>query len=323
MALFTLGIVFAYFFRSRLRERVAIVVSTIPIAILVNSFRVAPTGILTLSLRRAGGQRGHPRDRRAVHVRHRVPAAPRRGAAPRVVWPRARRPLGRASGMIRSWLRRSLSRADYYVYYHLATEEVLPPRKPSPASRASSATGTAGSARRSSREVVTNLGVTDYLICDFERKPTTASVGLYVGYHGRRYARRAAARRQHDPSAGALPARLRVGHHRTRGRCRSTLPGLPGAPARVNRLMIAKGDAPADRRATGTRSAAASSRATGRRSSTSSGTGPGSRAPTARWSASRSRLRRRRRPRRRRLALVDLAREVVPGTLPRLLRPEG
>ena len=47
LALGTLGVVFAYFFRSRLSERVVIVLSTIPIAILVNAFRVGLTGILT------------------------------------------------------------------------------------------------------------------------------------------------------------------------------------------------------------------------------------------------------------------------------------
>lgn len=47
MALITLGVVFAYFFRKSTLERVTLVLSAIPIAILVNSFRVALTGILT------------------------------------------------------------------------------------------------------------------------------------------------------------------------------------------------------------------------------------------------------------------------------------
>jgi len=47
MALGTLGVVFAYFFRKNLIERAILVASTIPIAILVNAFRVALTGILT------------------------------------------------------------------------------------------------------------------------------------------------------------------------------------------------------------------------------------------------------------------------------------
>ena len=47
MALITLGVVFAYFFRKSLVERAVIVLSAIPIAILVNAFRVALTGVLT------------------------------------------------------------------------------------------------------------------------------------------------------------------------------------------------------------------------------------------------------------------------------------
>src|SRR4030095_436420 len=47
MALMTLGVLFAYFFRKSLVERVLIVLSAIPIAILVNAFRVALTGVLT------------------------------------------------------------------------------------------------------------------------------------------------------------------------------------------------------------------------------------------------------------------------------------
>lgn len=57
MALITLGIVFAYFFRKTRGERALIVVSAIPIAILVNAFRVMLTGILThrFGPRTAGG----------------------------------------------------------------------------------------------------------------------------------------------------------------------------------------------------------------------------------------------------------------------------
>ncbi len=47
MALVTLGVLFAYFFRKSMVERIIIVLSAIPIAILVNAFRVALTGVLT------------------------------------------------------------------------------------------------------------------------------------------------------------------------------------------------------------------------------------------------------------------------------------
>jgi exosortase len=47
MALVTLGVVFAYFFRKSWGERIVIVLSAIPIAIVVNALRVTITGILT------------------------------------------------------------------------------------------------------------------------------------------------------------------------------------------------------------------------------------------------------------------------------------
>jgi exosortase len=46
MALVTLGVVFAYFFRKSWLDRAVLVLSTIPIAIVVNALRVALTGIL-------------------------------------------------------------------------------------------------------------------------------------------------------------------------------------------------------------------------------------------------------------------------------------
>jgi exosortase len=97
MALFTLGVVFAYFFRKSTAERVAIVLSTIPIAILVNSFRVALTGILT---HRFGEQA-------ASGVIHATEGLFTFGIAFLLLlaearllawaWPRARRRLGRAT----------------------------------------------------------------------------------------------------------------------------------------------------------------------------------------------------------------------------------
>jgi exosortase len=47
MALGTLGILFAYFFRKSWAERIVLVASTIPIAVIVNAFRVALTAGLT------------------------------------------------------------------------------------------------------------------------------------------------------------------------------------------------------------------------------------------------------------------------------------
>jgi exosortase len=56
MALGTLAVVFAYFFRKNPIERVIIVASAIPIAILVNAFRVALTGFLAHRMGSAAAQ---------------------------------------------------------------------------------------------------------------------------------------------------------------------------------------------------------------------------------------------------------------------------
>ena len=48
MALGTLGVVFAYFFRKSWLERSILIALTIPIAVLVNAFRVGLSACLTL-----------------------------------------------------------------------------------------------------------------------------------------------------------------------------------------------------------------------------------------------------------------------------------
>jgi exosortase len=55
MALITLGVVFAYFYRKSWFERAVIVLSAIPIAIVVNALRVALTGVLAYRYGRAAG----------------------------------------------------------------------------------------------------------------------------------------------------------------------------------------------------------------------------------------------------------------------------
>jgi exosortase len=55
MALITLGVVFAYFYRKSWIERAVIVLSAIPIAIVVNALRVALTGVLAYHYGRDAG----------------------------------------------------------------------------------------------------------------------------------------------------------------------------------------------------------------------------------------------------------------------------
>ena len=56
MALGTLAVVFAYFFRKNPIERIILVISAVPIAILVNAFRVSLTGVLTFHFGKAAAE---------------------------------------------------------------------------------------------------------------------------------------------------------------------------------------------------------------------------------------------------------------------------
>ena len=61
------------------------------------------------------------------------------------------------------------------------------------------------------------LGVTDYLICGYERAGTREVVGVYVGYHQTQVRKEGGGlSRERDPPPNALPSRLGLGHHRPR-----------------------------------------------------------------------------------------------------------
>ena len=95
---------------------------------------------------------------------------------------------------------------------------------------------------RLSTGVVGLLGVTDYLQCGYVRPDPPALVSVYVGYHA------------HQLQPGNDPTRVSEIH--TPRHCfpgagweivaarvtRLDLPGLPGGPADVNRLLIGKGN---------------------------------------------------------------------------------
>jgi EpsI family protein len=132
---------------------------------------------------------------------------------------------------------------QFYVYRYFATDEVHPPRK-----TFASFPMQLGDWRCPRQEVMTddvlaNLGVTDYLICDYGRRDHPARVGVYVGYHQSQVRKEGggAGGGQIHPPSHCLPgsgwdiiASQKVP---------VSLPGLPQDGALVNRLVIAKGDA--------------------------------------------------------------------------------
>jgi len=130
-----------------------------------------------------------------------------------------------------------------YVYNYFATEEVHPPRKSFAAFPLQLGDWRCPQREKMTDEELANLGVTDYLICDFGRPKDPTHVGVYVGYHQsqvRKEGGGSAGGQIHPPSHCLPGAGWDIIAHR---KVRLDLPGLPGGSGLVNRLVIAKGDA--------------------------------------------------------------------------------
>lgn len=132
---------------------------------------------------------------------------------------------------------------NFYVYNYFATEEVRPPRMPFAAFPLQLGEWQCPQREQMTDDVLANLGVTDYLICDYGRTERPIHVGVYVGYHQSQV-------RQEGGGAGG--GQIHPPSHCLPGsgwdiiassKERVELPGLPGGSALVNRLVIAKGDA--------------------------------------------------------------------------------
>jgi EpsI family protein len=132
---------------------------------------------------------------------------------------------------------------NFYTYYYLGSGEVIPPRVS--LERFPLWVGEWKCPQRESMgaAVERNLGVTDYVLCNFIRVYSFQSVGVYVGYHEMQVRREGGGSGENmiHPPAHCLPgsgwdiiASRRVP---------LDISGLPGAPAEVNRLIIAKGNA--------------------------------------------------------------------------------
>jgi EpsI family protein len=130
-----------------------------------------------------------------------------------------------------------------YVYNYFATEEVHPQRKPFAEFPQQLADWSCAQKEEMTDDVLANLGVTDYLICDYGRSDQPAQIGVYVGYHESQV--------RHE-GGGAGGGAIHPPKHCLPGsgwdiiasdKVRLDLPGLPAGGADVNRLVIAKGDA--------------------------------------------------------------------------------
>lgn len=129
-----------------------------------------------------------------------------------------------------------------YTYHYFATEEVIPQRRPLTEFPLQLGEWRCSSPEKMQADVLDMLGATDYLICGYEKPATGELVGVYVGYHQTQVRKE---------GGGLSRSAIHTPNHclpgsgwDVIGRSKVTLdlPGLPGGPAPVNRLLIAKGD---------------------------------------------------------------------------------
>jgi len=128
-----------------------------------------------------------------------------------------------------------------YVYHFFASEEVIPPRRSFDEFPLELADWSCDHPEEIEARIIGNLGVTDYLVCNFVRKSADGMVGIYLGYHASQI--RKSGGGSHGvaihppkhclPGSGWSILDARLVH--------LDLPGFPDGGARVNRLIIANG----------------------------------------------------------------------------------
>jgi EpsI family protein len=132
---------------------------------------------------------------------------------------------------------------NFYTYHYLATDAVIPQRRHFDAFPLEFDGWTCAQPAAMGKEIEANLGVTDYLLCDFVRQDPPGFVGVYLGYHERQVREEGGGSGENSihPPAHCLPGSgWDLIHVET---VPLDLPGLPQRPAHVKRLLIAKGDA--------------------------------------------------------------------------------
>ena len=135
---------------------------------------------------------------------------------------------------------------NLYVYYAFATDAVIPARQTFDRMPLEVESWRCERPERMDAETESNLGVTDYHLCEWTRTnggdpAITPIVGVYVGYHATQIREEGGGAGENSihPPAHCLPGsgwdivRLET--------VEIDLPGLPRTPARVRRLLIAKG----------------------------------------------------------------------------------
>lgn len=132
---------------------------------------------------------------------------------------------------------------NFYVYHEFARAQVLPPREEFSTLPLQLGDWKCPSRETMDAKTLENLGATDYLICNFHREEAPATVNVYLGYHQSQIREEGGGSGENSihPPKHCLPGSgwdIIAANLVT-----LDIPGLPQRPAKVNRMVIAKGDA--------------------------------------------------------------------------------
>ena len=131
---------------------------------------------------------------------------------------------------------------NFYTYHYLATDPIFPDRASFSEFPDQLGNWSCRERQLMDDETIDNLGVTDYLLCNFENPEFSSIVGVYLGYHASQVREEGGGPGVNTihPPAHCLPG---SGWDIIDNRVvELDFPGLPQAPATVRRLVIARGD---------------------------------------------------------------------------------
>jgi EpsI family protein len=131
---------------------------------------------------------------------------------------------------------------NFYTYHYLATDPVYADRESFEEFPDQLEDWTCDERMLIEDDSINNLGVTDYLLCNFENPELDSVVGVYVGYHASQVREDGGGtgNKTIHPPAHCLPG---SGWDIIDNRLVEVdFPGLPQSPAMVRRLIIARGD---------------------------------------------------------------------------------
>lgn len=130
---------------------------------------------------------------------------------------------------------------NFYTYNYLADEAVIPERETFDSFPLELGDWRCAARQDMGEDVENNLGVSDYLICDYRRGGE--AVGVYIGYHASQVREEGGGAGENSihPPAHCLPGS--GWDIIDAGTVQLDIPALPSNPATAKRLVIAKGEA--------------------------------------------------------------------------------